>query len=249
MNFAIFRKLMVLPLSSAERAVVTAIVFHVQKDGDSSFPSYATICKESGVSNSTLSKVVKTLRHVGILDWRHRGNPLTGKESNEYHFKFDGVRFTRDKLSKANYALFKSKLKSARKAAVAEMKAQTRANKCLDTSTNWSVNKSQSSKIGVRAVTGSEGSTISPHIGAIPPQIGAEVVKGNVPQPNACTNQSTSVLNKGQSQKQPDTVKSNSTTTSTQSQDFECIPEQKQVSQNKSPQEQTHDEWLADYER
>lgn len=255
MNFTIFKKLMALPLSSAERAVTTAIVYRVQKDGNSSFPSYATICKESGVSNSTLSKVVKTLRCVGLLDWRHRANVLTGKESNEYIFTFEGIKFNRDNLSKAQFVDIKAQLKKSRNRVTAEMKAQTKANKRPstyqdngnDTSINWSAGKSQSSSIGVRAITGSEGSTISPHIGVIPPHIGAEVVKDSVPLTNACTNRNSSDTNEGQSQKRLDKVKSNNKTTSTQSQDVDYLP--KQVSQNKSPQEQTHDEWLADFDR
>lgn len=70
---------MALPLTTAERAVTTSLVNHIQKDGNSCFPSYETIHKESGAANKTISKVIRTLKHAGILTYKHRANITTGK--------------------------------------------------------------------------------------------------------------------------------------------------------------------------
>ena len=257
MNFGINIKLMALPLTTSERAVTAAIVYHVQKDGDSSFPSYARISKESGAANKTISKVIRTLRYADILDWSHRANILTGKKSNEYRFVFEGIRFNRGKLSKANYAAIESKLKVARKVVTAEMAAESKAKKQsnnpsipsqmlrADTVTNVTAPKSQTVNNDVRAVTGSEWSTIPSQMLSKPSQMLRRSNNDNVPPPNACRDQNTSVLN--ESQKRFDRMKSNYTPNTTHGKDFDYLPEQKQVRQNKKPQEQSHDEWLADY--
>ena len=129
MNFQIFRKLMALPLNASERAVTTAIVYHVPKDGDSSFPSYETIRKKSGCANKTISKVIRTLIHAEIMERKHRANTFTGKESNEYFFPFNGIRFTHDNLSHADYAAMESKLKKLRTAVTKEMAEEAKQKK------------------------------------------------------------------------------------------------------------------------
>ena len=258
MNFKLSKRLMALPFTTAERAVTASIAFHVDKDGDSSYPSYKTIHKESGAANKTISKVIRTLRYVGVLDWSHRANILTGKESNLYRFTFEGIRFNRDKLSKADYAAIESKLKKARKTVTAEMAADSSVKKPkiapsipsqmlrADTVTNVTAPKSQSVNNDVRAVTGSEGSTIPSQMLPKQSQMLRRSNNDNVPSPNACRRQNTSVLNESQNQKRFDRMKSNNTATM-QGQDFDCLPEQKQVSQKKRPQEQTRSEWLADF--
>lgn len=242
MNFHIFRKLMALPLNSSERAVTTAIVYHVTKDGDSSFPSYETIHKESGVSNKTISKVIRTLRYAGILDWKHRASINTGKESNEYRFKFEGIRFNRLKLNKTQYEDIKSKLKTLRKKVVAEMDAESRAkkrdidpvipSKMLrgDTVTNVTKSKSQSVKYDARAVTGPKGSTIPSQFSSIPSEMLRRSNNDIVPTHTDCTNLNREVPNKSQNQKRFGKMISGGANT------------------RKTPYEQTNEEWLADYE-
>lgn len=126
MNFNIFRKLIVLPLSATEKAVSMALCYHVPKDSTSCFPSYETIKNESGCSSSTISKVILTLKYCNIIDFRNRAEVGTnkkhgGKLSNEYFFIFDGIGFYMDKLSKDNQIKFKTALKVARKKAKAEL--------------------------------------------------------------------------------------------------------------------------------
>ena len=118
-----------MPLTTAEMAVTSVLAYYVQKDGNSCFPSYKTISKESGASNKTISKVKRTLVYAGILECKHRASPLTGKESNEYVFTFESIKFYRDGITKAQYKEIDSNLKVIRKKVVAEMEAESKNKK------------------------------------------------------------------------------------------------------------------------
>lgn len=241
MNFQIFKKLIALPLNSSERAITTIIAYYVQKDGYSSFPSYETIHRESGCANKTISKVIRTLGYAGIMERKHRANTLTGKEPNEYFFVFEGIRFTRDKLSKADRAAMDSKLKKLRTVVTKEMAEEARQKKTgpkvssqmlrADTVTNVTKQNSQTVNIDVRANASSEGGTIPSQMLPIPSQMLRRSNNDNVPPSPNYQSQSTVDTTENQSQKQSTKVKSNNPT-----------------APRKDPRDQSDDEWLADYD-
>lgn len=134
MNYSIINKVIALPLSTAENSIAVVLAYHVQKDSNSCFPSYKTINKESGASNKTISKVIRTLKYAGVIDYKHRAQIGTndtagGKESNEYFFMFEGIGFYRNKLTKEKTAQFKASIKEARKKATADMNTESRKRK------------------------------------------------------------------------------------------------------------------------
>lgn len=230
---------MALPLNGSERAVVTAISFYIPPDGDSSYPSYATIHEKSGIYNDTIAKVIRTLEYAGVLERNHRANIIHGKESNLYRFTFDGIKFNRnDELSKADYAAFKAKMIGFRKLAKDKPNKKQTAKRSIppdslnnDTSTYREVPKSQSADIGIRATTSSKASTIPPHIEPIPPHIMPRSIDDSVPLPNGYTSQSTVDTNESQSQKRLDRMKNINPT-----------------AQSKDPRDQSNNEWWASYE-
>ncbi len=131
MNFNIIHKIIALPLSTTENSIAFVLAYHTQKDGNSCFPSYKTIHKESGASNKTISKVIRTLKYAGVIDYKHRANIGTNKNngikySNEYFFIFDDIEFYRNKLTIEKTKLFISRLKESRVLAINDMEQKNR---------------------------------------------------------------------------------------------------------------------------
>ena len=246
MNFKIYKRLIALPLTTTEMAVTSVLVYYVQKDGSSCFPSYKRISKESGASNKTISKVKRTLVYAGILECKHRASPLTGKESNEYVFTFESIKFYRDGITKAQYKEIDSNLKVIRKKVVAEMEAESKNKKMGKASpirSQMLPNKnSQNVNNDVCNVAGLKGGTIPSQISPIPSQMLRRSNREDV-QPAIY---STNDLNK-----QPCNEKKQKTVL----QDEDSYSDVEHDSNNpllaekdKKPSEQTNDEWWADYD-
>ena len=251
MNFSIFQKIVYLPLSTTETAIGCILAYHVQKDGNSCFPSYDTINKETGASNKTISKVIRTFVEVGIFEFKHRGEIGTdkkagGKLSNEYFFIFNGIKFYRNKLSsKAEREKFKSHIKRARKKAIADMEEDSlnrkQKNKSVIPSQMLRNNKPQNVNNDVCNVEGLKGQTIPSHFTPKPSQKLRRSIKSNVPEATSNTTKDTT--------SQP----CNKKRTVWQDEQSSSILNNEQApkndtASNKYLSEQTHDEWLERYE-
>jgi len=134
MNYKILQKIIALPLSSTENAVLIAISNYVPKDGNTCFPSYDSIRIDSGASNKTISKVIRVMKYLGVIDFNHRAEVGTGKgdggkKSNEYSFLFKDISVYRSKgklrLSKKDCKTLKDKIKELRSIVVKEMEEES----------------------------------------------------------------------------------------------------------------------------
>lgn len=248
MNFKIFKRLIALPLTSAEMAFTSVLAYHVQQDGNSCFPCYKTIHNESGMANKTISKVKRTLKYAGILDCKHRASPLTGKESNEYFFIFEGIKFYRDGITKSQFKEIDSNLKVIRKKVVAEMKAESKnkkAGKVSPIPSQMLPNKnSQNVNNDVCNVAGLEGDTIPSQMLPIPSQMLRRSNRENV-QPV--------FYNTNDTNKPPCNEKKQKTVL--HDKDSHSVSNDGHDSNNpllagkkKKPSEQSIDEWLNDHE-
>lgn len=247
MNFNIFKRLIALPLSTAEMAFTSVLAYHVQKDGNSCFPCYITINKESGMANKTISKVIRTLKYVGIVDFKHRANPLTGKESNEYFFIFEDIKFYRDGITKSQFKEIKSKLKEARSKVVAEMKIESENKKAIKGSTIQSQMSrnlnSQNVNNDVCNVVGLKGVTIPSQMSPIPSQMLRRSNREDVQVDRDHSNDLNIQLCKEKDQK---TVLHGKEVNP-----FETINQEIALNllKTKDPSEQTREEWLLDLDK
>lgn len=249
MNFKIFKRLIALPLNTTEMAVTSALAFHVQQDGNSCFPSYETISKESGACNKTISKVKRTLVYAGILKCKHRASPLTGKESNEYFFIFEGVNFYQDRISKTQFKELDSKLKEIRKKVTTEMKTeslQKKANKKKAVLAKQSQmlrnTNSQNVNNDVCNVAGLEGHSIPSQMSPIPSQMLRRSNRDNVQLADINTQGSNANTLCNEKKKVSHGKEINPFDTVNQDSHFEILDKQK------DPSKQTNAEWLADME-
>lgn len=94
MNFDYYKKVLALPLKSTQKGVLRTLAYHCNPDLDNfCIPSWDTIQEESGVSRDVIGDTLLIAKEVGIIDYRHRGDVLTGKKANEYFFKFENIKF------------------------------------------------------------------------------------------------------------------------------------------------------------
>ncbi len=72
-------------LRVAEKSVLNAIAHHFNDAHDRCFPSYARICRDSGLSRRAVSDAVKSLEVRGLLKVERRGKAGGGRTTNNYY--------------------------------------------------------------------------------------------------------------------------------------------------------------------